>query len=348
MALTVALLGYGLGGRVLHAPLIAAAGFDLAAIVTGNAERAAQASADFPGARIVPSAEALWADPGELDLAVIVTANVAHVPNALAALDAGLAVVVDKPMAPDLEGARTMADAAERAGRPFSVYQNRRWDADYLTLRGLLDDGALGDVWRFESRWDRWRPEPKPGAWRERGAPEEGGGTLLDLGPHLVDQALVAFGPAETVYAEVAARRAGVEADDDWFIALRHASGVLSHLGASQVAAQDGRRIRVLGSRGAWVKAGLDPQEAALREGVDPSAPGWGAEAETDLGRLVAGEEERVTPGVPGDMGAYYRELHAALRGEGPLPVTAAEGLAVMEVLDAARRSAASSSVVAL
>ena len=345
----VALVGYGLAGRVFHGRLVAATpGLEVRAVVTRDAERTAAAQTDLPGVRVVPSADELWDDVSGLDVAVVATANRAHVPVSRDALAAGLAVVLDKPMSPTLAGAREIVAAAERAGRPLTVFHNRRWDADFLTLRGLLAADELGPVRRFESRWDRWRPEPTDGAWRERGGAEEGGGLLLDLGPHLVDQALVLFGPVAAVYAEVAARRPGVGADDDVFVALRHASGTIAHLWASQVAGDEGRRLRVLGARSAWVKAGLDPQEDALRAAEDPAAPSWGTEPEAAWGELVAGDRRRRTPGVPGDHGAFYRGLVAALRDGAPLPVTAAEGLAVMEVLDAARRSAESGDVVDL
>jgi scyllo-inositol 2-dehydrogenase (NADP+) len=347
--LGVALVGFGLAGGTFHGPLVAATpGLAVRAVVTHDPERASRARSMFPGVRIVPSADELWGDVAGLDVAVVATANRAHVPVSRDALEAGLAVVLDKPMAPDLAGAREVVAAAERAGRPLTVFQNRRWDADFVTLRALLERGEIGRVHRFESRWDRWRPRAKEGAWRERGGADEGGGILLDLGPHLVDQALVLFGAAESVYAEVAARRNGVEADDDVFVALRHASGTVSHLWASQIDGDEGRRLRVLGARAAWIKAGLDPQEAALRAGETPGGPGWGVESEAWWGEVVAGDARRITPGLPGDHGAFYRGLVAALRDGEPLPVTGAEGLAVMEVLDAARRSAASGEVVAL
>ncbi len=258
---------------------------------------------------------------------------------------------MDKPLAGTAAEARELAALAEQRGLLLSVFQNRRWDNDFLTLRKLLADGALGDVWRFESRFERWRPKPK-GGWRESGDPAEIGGLLYDLGSHVVDQALVLFGPATQVYAESVVRRAGAEADDDTFIAITHANGVRSHLYVSSTAAQLGPRFRVLGSEAGYVKHGLDPQEAALREGKRPG-PGWGEEDESLWGRVGAGESPvtgggRVEATLPGDYPAYYAAVAKALREGGPNPVEAREAAAALDVLEAARESARDGRVVTL
>ncbi|MER6124525.1 Gfo/Idh/MocA family oxidoreductase [Streptomyces sp. NPDC001795] len=342
--LRVGLVGYGLAGSVFHAPLIAAAeGLVLDTVVTSNPERQEQARAEFPDARLAATPDELWSRTGELDLIVIASPNKTHVPIATAAIEAGLPVVVDKPIAGTAAEARELAALAEERGLLLSVFQNRRWDNDFLTLRGLLAEGGLGDIRRFESRFERWRPQPK-GGWRESGDPAEIGGLLFDLGSHVVDQALVLFGPAASVYAEADIRRPGAETDDDTFIALTHTSGVRSHLYVSATAAQLGPRFRVLGSQAGFVKYGLDPQEAALREGLRPG-PGWGREPESLWGRIGAGESPLTgggdpVPTVPGDYPAYYAAIAKALREGGPNPVTAHEAAAALDVLEAARRSA--------
>ncbi|MGA5419543.1 Gfo/Idh/MocA family oxidoreductase [Streptomyces lavendulocolor] len=342
--LRVGLVGYGLAGSVFHAPLIAATeGLVLDTVVTSAPERRQQARTAYPGVRFAASADELWARAGELDLIVVASPNKTHVPLATAALEAGLPVVVDKPVAGTAAEARGLADLAEQRGLLLSVFQNRRWDNDFLTLRALIERGELGDVQRFESRFERWRPQLK-GGWRESGDPEEFGGLLYDLGSHVVDQALVLFGPATRVYAEADVRREGAEADDDTFIAITHAGGVRSHLYVSATAAQLGPRFRVLGSRAGYVKYGLDPQEAALREGARPG-PGWGAEPDTLWGALGAGESPLTgggtpVPSLPGDYPAYYAAVAAALRDGTPPPVTAREAAAALDVLEAARRSA--------
>ncbi|WP_250298620.1 Gfo/Idh/MocA family oxidoreductase [Streptomyces sp. A 4/2] len=350
----VALVGYGLAGSVFHAPLIAATeGLVLDTVVTSNEERREQARAEFPDVRFVDAPEDLWARADELDLIVIASPNKTHVPIATAALEAGLPVVVDKPIAGTAAEARELAALADARGLLLSVFQNRRWDNDFLTLRKLIDDGELGTVQRFESRYERWRPQLK-GGWRESGDPSEIGGLLYDLGSHVVDQALTLFGPAVRVYAEADVRRPGARADDDTFVALTHANGVRSHLHVSATTAQLGPRFRVLGSSAGYVKYGLDPQEAALREGKRPgTAARWGEEPESQWGRLGSGESPLTGGGVPvptlpGDYPAYYAAVAAALRDGGRPPVTAGEAAAALDVLEAARRSAREGIVVEL
>ncbi|MFF0157457.1 Gfo/Idh/MocA family oxidoreductase [Streptomyces sp. NPDC005263] len=352
--LRVGLVGYGLAGSVFHAPLIAATeGLVLDTVVTSNPERQKQARAEFPDVRTVAGPDELFDRADDLDLVVIASPNKTHVPLATTALKAGLPVVVDKPVAGTAAEARELAALAEERGLLLSVFQNRRWDNDFLTLQKLLADGELGDVWRFESRFERWRPQPK-GGWRESGDPAEIGGLLYDLGSHVVDQALVLFGPAVSVYAESDIRRPGAEADDDTFIAVTHANGVRSHLYASATAAQLGPRFRVLGSTAGYVKYGLDPQEAALREGERPGAGvDWGLEPESLWGRVGAGESPltgggRPEPTLPGDYPAYYAAVARALTHGGPNPVTALEAAAALDVLEAARRSARDAVAVTL
>jgi scyllo-inositol 2-dehydrogenase (NADP+) len=344
----VGLIGYGLAGSAFHAPLIATtAGMRLSFVVTSNPERARQARADHPGVEIIASAEEMWRRAAEIDLAVVASPNRTHVPLARAALEAGLAVVVDKPLAATSAEARALVDEARARGLLLSVFQNRRWDGDFLTLRRLISDGALGDVHRFESRFERWRPTPKTG-WRERGDPAEAGGVLYDLGSHLVDQALVLFGPVAHVYAELDHRRPGVQVDDDTFVALTHASGVRSHLWMSSFAADDNGRFRVLGSRAAYVKHHLDVQEAALRAGTRPGAAGWGEEPPERWGRLGAGENWHPVPTARGDYPAYYAAIAADLRAGTPPPVDPADSIAVLDIIEAAHRSSAGRSVITL
>jgi scyllo-inositol 2-dehydrogenase (NADP+) len=343
----VGVIGYGLAGSVFHAPLVAATpGMRLAAVVTSNAERAEQVRREHPGADVIDSAERLWERAGELDLVVVASPNVTHVPFARTALENGLAVVVDKPFAATSPEGQALADEARRRSLFLSVFHNRRWDGDFLTIQRLLAEGALGDVHRFESRFERWRPVPREG-WRESGDPAEAGGTLYDLGSHLIDQALVLWGPVARVYAEVDRRRPGVEVDDDAFVALEHASGVRSHLWMSATAAEHDLRFRVLGSRAAYVKHGLDAQEAALREGTRPGA-GWGAEPRERWGRVGAVDEWTTVPTEPGAWPAYYAGVAAALRAGAPPPVDPADAVQGLRIIEAARRSAAERTVIEL
>jgi len=344
-AVRVAVAGYGLAGRVFHAPLVAATpGLELAYVVTGNVGRRAEAEADHPGVVVLPAADDLFARD-DWGLLVVATTNDAHVPLGLEAVARGRAVVVDKPMALTSHEAQRLVDAASAAGVALTVFQNRRWDSDQLTLRALIAEGRLGDVLRYESRFERWRPQPRPGSWREALPPEQGGGLLLDLGSHLVDQALHLFGPAVRVYAEVDARRG--PADDDVFVALEHGSGTRSHLWAGALAGSPGPRLRVLGSRGAYVVEGLDGQEDALRASGAPAVGGL-AEPEAAWGRLVTGEESTVVPSAPGRWDSFYPAVAAALGGAGPVPVDPRDAVAALRVLEAARQSATQHRVVDL
>jgi predicted dehydrogenase len=301
---------------------------------------------------LVSTADDLWAPAAaselELDLAVIATPNRSHVGLAVAAMDAGLAVVVDKPLAPSAADGRWLAAEAERRGRPLTVFHNRRWDGDFLTVRRLVDSGRLGDVWRFESRYERWRPERRVDAWRERADPAEGGGVLFDLGSHVVDQAVVLLGPPLSVYAEVARRRRGAEVDDDAFVALEHAGGAWSHLWVSSVVPRAGPRFRVLGSEAGYEVWGMDVQEEALKRGERPGAAGWGVVPRSAWGTVGAGDAVEPVPTEPGDYGRFYAGVVTWLRDGGPPPVAPADAVRTLAVLDAARESARSGQTVTL
>lgn len=340
--LEVAVVGYGLAGAVFHAPLVQATpGMRVAAIVTGNEERRAQAARDHPDARLLRSAEEIWADAGTYDLVVVAAANRAHAPLTLSALDAGLPVVVDKPMAANSADARAMVEAARAAGLMLTVFHNRRWDSDFLTVRRLIEEGALGTPFRIESRFNRFRPAPKPGAWRELADPADAGGTLWDLGPHLIDQARVLFGEPTHVHAEVERRRAGVEVDDDVFLSLRFAGGESAQLWASQVAAIPGPRVGISGTGGAYEQPHVDPQEDALRAGMRPGDEEWGRVPRESWGRLVTEAGDRSIEPVAGRWEAFYAQVRDALVSGAPPPVDPSDGLRVVEIVEEARRSAA-------
>lgn len=340
--LDVAIVGYGLAGSVFHAPLIAAEPrMRVAAVVTSSAERAEQARREHPGVRVVARAEELFAAPTGIDLVVIATPNHTHAPLAGRALDAGLPVVVDKPFAVSVADAEDLVARAERAGVALSVFQNRRWDGDFRTVRELVRTGKLGVVRRFESRFERWRPVPK-GGWREIGTDEEGAGILLDLGSHLVDQAVTLFGPVRSVYCELDRRREGITTDDDAFVALTHTGGVRSHLWMSAVAPHLGPRFRVLGSAAGYVTYGLDPQENALRSGrrPDDGSP-WGTVDPDRWGVLGAESGFAPTPTAPGDYPAFYSAMAAALLDGAPAPVDPRDAVITVGLLAKARESAA-------
>ena len=345
----VALVGYGLGGESFHAPFIASTrDMRLDAIVTRDAGRRARASREHPEARLLDDLDDVLAQADALDLVVVTTPNRAHAAMARAALEAGLAVVVDKPLATSAAEGRALLALARERGRLLTVYQNRRWDGDFMTLQRLVAEGALGDVLRFESRFERWRPEARAG-WKESADPAEGGGILLDLGTHLVDQAVTLLGPVTHVYAELERRRPGVVVEDDVFLALAHATGARTHVWLSAMAAQGGPRFRVLGTRAAWVKHGMDVQEAVLTAGVRPrERTDWGREPEAQWGRLGTDEATTATETLAGDYGRFYRGVVEALRDGAPPPVDPADAVRVLELLELARRSAAERRVLAV
>ena len=331
-----AIIGFGTSGRIFHAPFLAHdEAFSLDAIVTSNDARRAEASSEHPGARLLDDPKALWREADRLDLVVIGSPSGTHRELATAALEAGLDVVVDKPLvATAVEGEALIARAAD-LGRRLTVFQNRRWDGDFQTLRQLVETGELGDVRRFESRFEWWQPQPKPG-WKSAATVAEAGGILYDLGTHLIDQALQLFGPVEGVHAEVRTRRESAAADDDAFLTLEHRSGVLSHLSMSAVAPVFGPRFHVLGSRAGYQSWGLDRQEPALIAGSRPGDPGFGETPEERWGVLGAGAEQRRIPTLRGDYGAFYRALAEALRSGGPLPVDPADAIAALRIIERA------------
>lgn len=352
--LRVAIVGYGLAGAVFHAPLITSTpGMQVAAIVTNDGERRMQALRDFPKVTLYASVEALWRDATHYDLAVIATPNRLHVPLGIAAMEHGLAVVVDKPMAPSITEALKLISTSKETGKLLTVFHNRRWDNDFRTVRSLLDADLdlLGAITRFESRFERYRPNPRFEAWREQSDPEEAGGLLYDIGSHLIDQALVLFGPPTRVYAESERRRPGVQVDDDTFVALRFASGVYAHLWMSSVAYVSGPRMRICGMRGIYEKWEFDPQEDALRAGLRPGSPEWGREPREKWGRLstnISGIsiKDGLIEMLPGAYEQFYTFLRVALTMGGPPPVDPLEVLDTLRVIEIAQESIRTGQVI--
>ncbi|MBA2768534.1 MAG: Gfo/Idh/MocA family oxidoreductase [Sporichthyaceae bacterium] len=328
--LRVGLVGYGMAGRDIHAQLLRAApGMRLTHVVTGDAVRAAQAEEDNPGVRVLAAPADLWSAAGSVDLAVIASPGHVHVEQARAAVEHGLPVVVDKPLGLDAESARTVVDSARRLGVPMTVFQNRRWDSEHLTAREVLSSGVLGDVVRYEARFERWRPVPKD-RWRENTPTDAGGGLLMDLHSHLVDGAIDLFGPVASVYAELAA--VSTVGDDVAFLALRHQSGVTSHLSATSLAGAPGPRTRLLGRDGAYLVAAITGEATAYQE--------WADADDDHRGWVVRGEQSEPVRRAPGGWGDFYTAVADMVRGSAPPPVEPTEAVTVLTVLDAARRSA--------
>jgi predicted dehydrogenase len=337
-----AVVGYGLSGSVFHAPLIAAdPRYSLDVIATSDAGRQAAATQRYPGVKTVRDADAVLELAGDLDLVVLGTPPATHFPQAKAALEAGLDVVVDKPFAVSSAQGQELIALAERLGRVLTVFQNRRWDGDFLTVRKLLAGEALGSVARFESSFERWSPAISK-AWKASATAADGGGVLFDLGAHLIDQALQLFGPAVVVHAELQIRRPEEKADDDSFVALRHESGVLTHLRMNMLCAQQGPRFRILGSNGGFTKHGVDPQEPYIVAGGGPLDAEYGVEAPEWAG--VLGRDGHLDA-LPTERGAYpefYRILAEKILDGGissdlPVPVDPADAVETLKIIEEAR-----------
>ena len=330
----VALIGYGYAGRVFHAPLIRATpGLELAIISSSRPERV---RADLPGIPVVSSPEEACALPS-VELVVIATPNDTHVPIATMALRAGKHVVVEKPMAPTLEGAREIAALAQSLDRVLAVFQNRRWDGDFLALTDLLTSSALGDVTHFESHFDRYRPIVRD-RWRERAG--VGSGVWYDLGPHLVDQVLQLFGLPERVMATMAAQRAGAQSDD-WAHVVLEYSRLRVILHASMLVAAPLPRFIVHGTTASWIKYGLDAQERQLNAVFTPDAVENVQDREHAMLVDGASGTQTETPVPRGDYRDFYLRLRDALQGTGRNPVPPEQALPVMAIVEVAIRSSA-------
>lgn len=333
----VGLAGFGSAGRGIHAPLLQRAGMTVAAVATADPLRAEQVRKDVPGARVVAGLDALLAVDG-LDLIVLATPSGIHAGQARQCIDAGIAVVVDKPLATDATQALGIVEAARTSGVALTVFQNRRFDAEHVAARETVRSGRLGEVFRHEFRWERWRPTPKD-RWRENASSADGGGILLDLHTHMIDAAVDLFGPIDTVYAEVAART--TVAEDDAFLACRHTSGVVSHLGATSVAAAPGPRVRILGRGGAFLLNDFEDDGADIYPDLahaDAGQCGW----------IYAGEQRIPVTRPPAGQVDFYRQVRRALATRDPqaaMPVDPYDAVHTLAVIDAARVSAAQGTV---
>jgi predicted dehydrogenase len=330
MAPRVGIAGYGLAGRYFHAPLLVGAGFEISSILTRNEQRILDAKTDFPNTQICNSLEELL--KSKIDLLVVASANQSHAEQAIAGLKAGIPVVVDKPMGRTLKETEEIIAVSKQTGVGVSTYFNRKWDSDSLTIKKIISEGVLGQIFRLESRFEVFRPELK-GGWREKKDVEQGGGNLLDLQPHLVSTALDWFGPAQLISASVRVIRGG--SDDDIVLTLKHESGVDSYLSASAIMGSAGPRIRLVGDKATLVIKDLDPQENLLRSGVKPKDGKW-QQSTKSAAYIHAGDQVVEYQGVDGNYTQYYLEVKNALAG-GKWPVSTEEALAVAKIIDQAR-----------
>jgi scyllo-inositol 2-dehydrogenase (NADP+) len=329
-----AVVGYGTGGRVFHAPLIDSNDrFLLRGIVTGSADRQKQARARYPKTELLNDAHALLERAGEFDLVVVSTPPSTHYSIAYEALRRGLDVVVDKPLVVTASEGRRLIDYAAAHGRRLTVFHNRRLDGDFLTVRRLIAEGRVGEVRRFESRFEWWKPQ-EPKAWKAHAGAEHGGGILYDLGPHLLDQALQLFGPVDDVHAELARHRGGAGADDEAFVSLRHRGGVRSHLWMSSLAPLARARFTLLGSDAGFTKFDLDVQESQLGSEMSPLDDAYGIEGEDRWGILGVGSDTVRIRSERGRYPDFYSQLAAAILEDASLPVDPADALGVIELIE--------------
>lgn len=336
----VGLIGYGFSGKTFHAPLIAAVpGLKLCAVASRDARKVA---ADISGVRVYGTPQELLA-ANDIDLVVIATPNDSHAPLARAAIEAGKHVVIDKPFTLDLAEARALVALSRHRDVLLSVFHNRRWDSDFLSVRRAIEDGLIGTVSHFESHFDRFRPAVRE-RWREQAV--AGGGIWFDLGPHLVDQAVRLFGLPDRIQASLAKQRTGAVADDWAHVVLSYAERrVVLHAG--MLVADGTNRFTVHGDAGSIVKRKIDRQEAQLLAGMVPGAPGWGEDPDPLLMYDgIAGPRE--IPALVGDQRLYYSGIADALSGIGPNPVLPIQALCVTAIVEAAQQSSLSQTSVAL
>ncbi|HVH87648.1 MAG TPA: oxidoreductase [Terriglobales bacterium] len=333
----VGLVGFGFAGRVFHAPIISAvSGLKLRAILERSGDEAAKA---YPSTAVVRSVDELLAIP-EINLVVIATPNTSHYPLARQFLLAGKDVVVDKPFTTTCYEADELVRLAQERGRLLTVYQNRRFDGDFRTIRELITAGQLGRIVLFETHFDRYRMELRPGAWRER--PEAGSGIFFDLGVHLLDQALLLFGPPQALTADIRIEREGAQVDDAFDVVL-HYPRTRAVLRASMIALAPDLRFLLRGENGAYVKHGLDPQEDALKRGETPRDDTWGREEREKWGALYRPENDTITgetiPTQPGNYCLFYANVRDAILEKTQICVTHEQMLEVMQAVELAQES---------
>jgi len=333
----VGLVGFGLGGRCFHAPVIRAVpGLHLSAILQRTGDSAAHA---YPGTRIVRSLDELLAIDS-IRLIVISTPNQTHFPLAKRCLEAGRDVVVDKPFTTTVAEAVELLNLAKTLGRVLTVYHNRRFDADFQALRQTVAAGDLGRIVRFESTYDRYRPVRKPGAWREDPAP--GSGVLFDLAPHLIDQSMMLLGNPLAITADIRIERSAFSTDDAFDLLFHYPHGSRALLRATMMSATPRPRLILLGEKGSYLKREFDPLEPNLRAGLVPTGPSWVVEKEENWGELTLVENGNTTlckiPST-GDWREFYANVRDAILGKAPLLVTPQQVLDVMVALDLALES---------
>jgi scyllo-inositol 2-dehydrogenase (NADP+) len=333
--INVGLAGYGFSGQSFHRPLLQYShNFEIHTVMSSDKEKV---HADLSGVNVVPSLQELLQE--DVELVVITTPNHLHYDMIKQSLTAGKHVVVEKPFVTESEQGEELIRLAEENGLLLSVFHNRRWDADFLTVKKLMEQKKLGDIFTYEAHFDRYRPKVKD-RWKENKT--GGGGVLYDLGSHLIDQALCLFGKPQWVFADVFSQRDPEKAEDYFQITLGYGPARIG-LYSRSIVLDPGPRYQLHGQKGSFIKYGMDRQESDLKEGIDPYSSSWGMENEESWGTLSLIEEEEVSKGIlpseKGDYTQYYQGVFEAVRNNQPLPVRAEEALTVIEIIEACKRS---------
>lgn len=326
-------IGYGFSATTFHIPFVKTLPqFELSAISTSKVDTA---RADYPEAQVYVSADELISDP-TLNLVIITAPNDVHFSLAKAALEAGKHVILEKPFVTNVQDGETLIALAHAKGLNLSVYQNRRWDGDFLTVKQLINDGTIGDIKWFESHMDRFRPDVRD-RWREK-ATVDGSGILFDLGAHLIDQALQLFGIPTTITAQCRSLRQKGGANDFFNIMLDYGDKLVQ-LHANPFSPEPNLRFKLLGSKGKYCKYGFDPQEARLKDGLAPDSATWSQETKEQFGQLHFESHSEVMPTVVGGYEHFFNGVADAINGVGPNPVPASDALITMKLMDLAVKS---------
>ncbi|PLR92578.1 oxidoreductase [Bacillus sp. T33-2] len=338
--INTALIGFGFSGATFHAPVLQALPeqFEIAAVMSSNPEKVKQ---QLGHVTVTDSIDTIL-DDHAIDLVIITTPNSMHYEQAKNSLLAGKHVIVEKPFVVDSKEGEELIKLAEEKKLVLNVYHNRRWDNDFLTVKQLIQKNTLGDIYTYEAHFDRFRPEVK-NRWRESNEP--GSGILFDLGSHLIDQALNLFGRPEFILADVFAQRENAVADDYFHLILGYGR-LRAILRSGSIIMQPGHRFQVHGTKGSFLKSGIDPQEEALKSGGRPGTERWGEDDPQQYGELFLDGESQKLPAIPGDYSQFYREVCNAINTGGPGPVPAKESLDVIRIIEAAKESSQTQTAV--
>lgn len=343
--LQVGLIGYGFSGESIHGPLLRASEeFELTTILSSNPQKV---KSKFPIAKVVSDIEQLVADDN-LDLIVITSPNLTHYPFAKKALMSGKHVIVEKPFVIHSKDAEELILIANENKKIITVFQNRRWDNDFLTAKACMESGVMGEIYLFESHYDRYKPKVSTNSWRQQDL--EGSGFLYDLGSHLIDQALHLFGLPETVYGDVCVQRENGVVDDYFHIVLGYGKlRVILHSGS--IVKNSGPRFQVHGSQGSFIKYGLDSQEDALKQGKLPGSASWGLDREDKYGELTINVGKLSLKGkietIPGSYESFYNGMYESITEKLPASVSTTDAVNTIKVIEAVKKSSQEKRMIA-